>query len=66
MFITPTIDTSQKNKKKVRMQKNKFNATNGWRKAINAKKRNLRQRFGAWRRSLKPHAYKMDGQVAMF
>jgi hypothetical protein len=66
MFITLTIDTSQKNKNKIKMHKNKFNAASGWRKKIHTKKRNLGQRFNAWKRSLKSHSYKLDGQIAMF
>ena len=66
MFITLTIDTSQKKNHKVRMNNKKFNPARGWRKAINSKKRNFWQRVSAWRRSLKAHAYKLDGQIAMF
>lgn len=64
MFLTVTIDTTQKNK--IRFHQKKFDATSGWRKAINSKKRNWMQRFMAWRRSLKRKQYKLDGQIAMF
>lgn len=64
MFITLTIDTNQK--KKIRLFKKRFDASTGWRKTLHSKKRNLWQRFFAWRRSLKDHHYKLDGQIAMF
>lgn len=50
----------------MRVKTRKFNPTQGWKKHIHIKKRNFWQRVNAWRRSLRTHAYKMDGQVAMF
>ena len=64
MFITLTIDTSQK--RKIRMHKKNFNPSTGWRKSINSKKRSLHHRLAAWKRNLKTKSYKLDGQVAMF
>ena len=64
MFITVTIDTSQK--RKLRLHKKRFNSSTGWRKTINTKKRSLHHRIAAWKRSFKTKNYKLDGQVAMF
>ena len=67
MFITLTIDTTRKTKNKVvKMQKNRFDASKGWRKKIHTKKRSVVQKVQAWRRSLRTPQYKLDGQVAMF
>lgn len=64
MFITLTIDTTQK--RKVRAQKLKVKASKNWRGAMNAKKRSLHHKIAAWKRSLRSGYYKMDGQVAVF
>jgi hypothetical protein len=53
MFLTITIDTSQKKNKKVRMNQNKVNASKGWKRSINSKKRSLVQKIRVWRRSMK-------------
>ena len=65
MFITFTIDTHKKKNKMIRFNTKRFNPSNGWQKAINAKKRSLWQRTLAWRRSLREGAYKLGGQTAM-
>jgi len=66
MFITLTLDTTRQNKSKIRLHRKKFDASSGWRKKIHSKKRSLWQRVKAWRRSVKDHHYKLDGQIAMF
>ena len=64
MFITLTIDTSQK--KKLRLHKKKFNPSTGWRKSVNVKKRKLSHRIATWKRNLRTKQYKLNDQVAMF
>ncbi|MBL4695041.1 hypothetical protein JKY72_06775 [Candidatus Gracilibacteria bacterium] len=67
MFLTLTIDTSQaKSHKSVRLHTRKFDATNGWRRKLQIKKRSLWQKAKDWKKSLKKLTYKIDGQVAMF
>lgn len=66
MFVTFTIDTHQKKHPKVRFTTRRFNPANGWQKATHAKKRGFWRRIMAWRRSLRGHAYKLGGQIAMF
>lgn len=66
MFITLTIDTSQKKKQKVRMNKSSVNPAFGWRKPVNGKKRGLWQRIKSWRKKIRDGVYKLDGQTAMF
>lgn len=66
MFITLTIDTSQKKNSFINLHRSKIDAKSGWRKAIHVKKRSFFQKFKAWRRSLKSGQYKLGGQIAMF
>ncbi|MBI4234680.1 hypothetical protein HY604_00065 [Candidatus Peregrinibacteria bacterium] len=66
MFITLTIDTHAIKKPIVRMQKNRFDASKGWRKEIHAKKRSLIQKFQGWKKSLKAPQYKVNGQISAF
>lgn len=66
MFITFTIDTHQKKHPKVRFTTKRFNPSNGWQKALHAKKRSLWQKVTTWRRSLRQGVYKLGGQIAMF
>ena len=67
MFITLTINTTHKNKNSVKLRTNKINPANGWRKAINAKKRGLWQRVKASLRPFRGHGkYSLNGQAAMF
>lgn len=65
MFITLTIDTNRKNKTKLRMHKQKFNLSSGWRRALHIKKRTMWQKIKAWRKDIKGTQYKLDGQIAM-
>ena len=66
MFITLTIDTHQKQKGKIRMNKSNINPAAGWRKAVNVKKRSMWQKMKRWNRTVKVGTYRLDGQVAMF
>lgn len=66
MFITLTIDTHQKQKGKIKMNKSNINAAASWRKSINVSKRNLFQKMKAWKRHSKIAAYRLDGQAVMF
>ena len=64
MFITLTIDTSQK--KKLRMHKKRFTPRTGWRKSMNVKKRKLSHRIANWKRRLGQKQYELQDNVAMF
>lgn len=64
MFITLTIDTSQK--RKLRLHKKKFNPASGWRKAMNVRKRTLSHRIANWKRGLRTKQYNLQDQAAMF
>lgn len=66
MFITLTIDTHKKKKSIVKMHTSNINPASGWRQKIYMQKRSMWQRLKTYKRSLKPHQYSLDGQVAMF
>jgi len=66
MFLTITIDTSQKKKSSVMMKKRKIAPCDGWRKALNKKRRNLWLRVVRARKTFKNGNYRLDGQRAMF
>jgi hypothetical protein len=67
MFITLTIDTTQKkNKSKIRLNKSSINPAKGWRGMVHMKKRSVWQKLKSWKKSLKPKKYTLNGQPVMF
>lgn len=64
MFLTITIDISKNAKKNLRMNQSRINPKASFKRALNAKKRNLWQKIKDWRKSLKPR-YNTQ-QAAMF
>ncbi len=65
MFLTITIDTSEKRKELIKMRKKKISAKKGWRKAPNVRKTSIIQRFQSWRRTFRTGYYKFGRQIAM-
>lgn len=65
MFLTITIDTSEKKKNLIQMKKKKINAKRGWKKPSNVKKLNFIARLKVWRKSFRVGYYKLGKQIAM-
>jgi hypothetical protein len=65
MFLTITIDTSQKNKT-VKFAKSKLQAERGWKKEKNGKKAGFLRRIRYFFRSFKVKQYRLGKQVIGF
>ncbi|PIR55550.1 hypothetical protein COU74_00225 [Candidatus Peregrinibacteria bacterium CG10_big_fil_rev_8_21_14_0_10_36_19] len=66
MFITLTINTSLKNKSKVRIHKKKMDPARGWKRNTEIKRASLWQKVKVIKKSITPKHYYLDGQMAMY